>query len=112
MKMQGYPKARLIIAIVTILLFVASVTVGILNIVGIIKGPWYSILFFVFAALSTTAVFQKLPSPSSEEPSKLISTTVNGQVSDINKGHVQVEGIDLGVNEFTGALVVYAKKTM
>src|SRR5947199_10223447 len=103
---KHHPKTRLIIAIAAILLF-AGITLGILNILGIIKGPWSSILFFVFAALSVVIAFlQKLPSIAPEEHNP-VPPTINEQDFDTEKLHIQVKGIDLGVNESTGTLVVY-----
>lgn len=107
-------KKRLICAAIAVLLIVAGATLWIVSNLGTLKGPWSSILPVIFTALGATfALFEWLLPVSIE--SSVNSENLNPvkfEPEQSRKPHIQIQDIDLGVNNHTGAIIIYAKKSM
>lgn len=113
-KQSYFSKKRLSYVSAAVLLIVGGTTLSILNLLGAVKGPWSGILSVVFTALGVVlALFQWLL-PFSFELTKS-SVDLKPVILEPERNlklHVSVEGSDLGVTSHTGALIIYARKSM
>jgi hypothetical protein len=111
---QGhYSKKRLIFTIIGVLLLVGGATLlWILNLLGIVSGPWSSVLPVVFTVLGVVFTLLQLLLPFFESPKNSVdSNLVESGRERSKQPHIQVEGVDLGIDGQTGALIIYAKKS-
>lgn len=113
-KQSYYGKKRLICTSIAVLLIGAGATLWIVNNLGTVNGPWSSILPVIFTALGATfALFQwLLPASIESSYGSENLNLVKFESEQPRKPHIQVQDIDLGVNNHTGAIIIYAKKSM
>ena len=133
---KSRPYRRLAFALITFLFLLAAGVIWILNIQGIIKGPWSSILAVVFIILgvaftlfqwllpfspesfksSVTSYIQhseKPPILNEENPTSMPHLTQADAIDRVNiRTQMQSIASALGVDENKGALVVYAAKRL
>lgn len=102
-------KKHSIFLAIAILLAIVGIAVWVLNIVGIIAGPWSSIFGAFFTVLGAIlALLQLLPRSFREAPVRLADSSITTQQQ---KDHpIQLEGVILCADEQHGALVVYVKR--
>ena len=113
-KQSHYSKKRLICAGIAVLLIAAGAAFWIVNNLGTVKGPWSNILPVIFTALGATfALFEwLLPVSIGSSYSSEHLNLVKVEPEQPGTPHIQVQDIDLGVNNHTGAIIIYAKKSM
>ncbi len=133
---KSHPFSRLAFALITFLFLLAAGVIWILNIQGIIKGPWSSILAVVFIILGVAfTLFQWLlpfspesfkpsvmsyikhsenfPILNEENPTPMPPLTQNDSIDRENiRTQIQSIASALGIDENKGALVVYTARRL
>ena len=97
---------RFVFRMLAILLVAGGSIVWILNIVGVIPGPWSSIFGVIFAVIG---VILGIFPPSSHETRVQPANSSVHQSSVQHNYHIQLEGVTFGIDDQYGALVVFVK---
>lgn len=98
---------HLILIIVAIPIIVGGTVIWIMNAAGTIGGSWATVLGPVFAALAVLLGLLALPLGRLRSRKHVSTLPVP-----LQKQFVQIKGVDLGINEHRGALLVKVKKQL
>ncbi len=109
---QQYHRKQPIIIILAFFMIIGGASIWILNIIGVIRGPWSSIMVVIFTTLGVLLGFLQFYSQFVPGLSPLLAALPANLLRYLWKQHGQSQVLSLDVSKNKGVLLVKTKKNL